>query len=477
MLKEKILPRYYMLVLLCLVSAGVTSQIEIKNKIVDFATFAPLQSASVYVKNTTIGTITNTDGRFLLSIPKRYANDTLVISSIGYKSFKSIVSSFDSTMDIFLEEDIASLDEILLIAETRPTTGNDIVLRAIEQLPQTLPDSSYIQKGFLRHKERNSSEYKWLVESAITLYDSSYDAGSKNTLRLNVDQTRKSYDLRDVDSLFAYTSYLKKRTKNKTLRKNNLRRDTISTASLIEAIRWNDQRVNGLDKLFRGKINIVRNANAPSALFGDEILARHEFKLDTILVENEKKLYKIEILEGVDFVGLNTPDIYNEGFKAKGWIYIDWDTWAIKKVMYELVASSENQINRSKSLFGTLLNHKLVMTYMEYQGKMYPKYVYYETPKLVNAGDRSSDQLDKQGNSTQDKSDFYYNTVQEIVFTEIIRDPELIKQEFSKAWTEDIFSPQPYRPEFWENYNVLLESKEEQKLINDLTIRAGLYKQ
>ena len=284
MLKNKILPRYYMLVLLCLFSISVTSQIEIKNKIVDFATFAPLKSASVYVKNTTIGTITNTDGRFLLSIPKRYANDTLVISSIGYKSFKSIVGSFDSTMDIFLEEDIASLDEILLIAETRPTTGNDIVLRAIERLPQTLPDSSYIQKGFLRHKERNSSEYKWLVESAITLYDSSYDAGSKNTLRLNVDQTRKSYDLRDVDSLFAYTSYLKKRTKNKTLRKNNLRRDTISKASLIEAIRWNDQRVNGLDKLFRGKINIVRNANAPSALFGDDILARHEFKLDTVLV-------------------------------------------------------------------------------------------------------------------------------------------------------------------------------------------------
>jgi hypothetical protein len=211
--KNNSLHRYYMLVLLCLVSISVSSQIEIKNKIVDFATFAPLQSASVYVKNTTIGTITNTDGRFLLSIPKRYANDTLVISSIGYKSFKSLVSSFDSSIDIFLEEDIASLDEILLIAETRPTTGNDIVLRAIERLPMTLPDSSYIQKGFLRHKERNSSEYKWLVESAITLYDSSYDAGSKNTLRLNVDQTRKSYDLRDVDSLFAYTSYLKKRTK------------------------------------------------------------------------------------------------------------------------------------------------------------------------------------------------------------------------------------------------------------------------
>jgi hypothetical protein len=114
---------------------------------------------------------------------------------------------------------------------------------------------------------------------------------------------------------------------------------------------------------------------------------------------------------------------------------------------------------------------------MEYEGKMYPKYIYYETPKLVNAGDRSSDQIGKDGKPTQDKKDFYYNTVQEIVFTEIIRDQELIKQERSKKWSEDIFSPQPYHPTFWENYNVLLESKEEEKLIRDLTMRAGLFKQ
>ena len=87
------------------------------------------------------------------------------------------------------------------------------------------------------------------------------------------------------------------------------------------------------------------------------------------------------------------------------------------------------------------------------------------------------DQLDKDGNPTQDKSDFYYNTVQEIVFTEIIRDSTLISVQRSNTWSEDIFSPQPYRPAFWKNYNVLLESKQEEKLIKDLTIRAGLFKQ
>ena len=174
---------------------------------------------------------------------------------------------------------------------------------------------------------------------------------------------------------------------------------------------------------------------------------------------------------------MNTPGIYNEGFEAKGWLYIDWATYAIKKVEYELVAASQNQKNRSKSLFGTLVNHKLVMTFIEFQDKMYPKYIYYETPKLVNAGDRSSDQVDKDGKPTQDKSEFYYNTVQEILFTEVIQDPEVIATAVTGEWSEDIFVPRPYNKEFWKNYNVLLESEEEEKLIRDLSKRASLYKQ
>ena len=462
---------------LFILAFSATAQIEIKSKIIDFTSFEPVESASIYVQNSTVGTISNVDGKFVLLVPRELENDTLIISSIGYKSFKSVVKNFDATMDVILEEDIASLDEVLLIVENRPKTGNDIVLKAIEEIGENLPEQPYMMKGFLRHKEKNTSEYKWLVESAITLYDDSYASGARKNLRINVDETRKSYDLRDVDSLFAYTAYLKKRTRNKKLRKSNLRRDTISTASLIKAIRWNDERVNGVGNLFKGRLNLVRNANDRNALFGEDVLEKHQFKLDTVLVENDKKLYKIKIGKSKDFVGLNTEDIYNEGFEAEGWLYVDWDTYAIKKVEYQLIAASDNQKRRSKSLFGTTLNHKLVITYMEYNDRMYPKYIYYETPKLVNAGDRSSDQVDKDGNPTQDKEEFYYNTVQEIVFTEIIENPEILTEALTKKWDEDIFSPRPYHKEFWQDYNVLLESEEEDKLIRDLSQRVSLYKQ
>ncbi len=467
-----------LLFFLILIAFGysVDAQTEVKSKVTDFLTYMPIENANVYIKNTTIGTVTNTDGRFVLNVPERHVNDTLIVSSIGYESFKVVISEFEDE-EIFLEEDIASLDEVVVVAETRPKTGNDIMLRALEELPENLPYEPYLQKGFLRHKERNKKQYKWLIESAITVYDSSYESGSRRNLRINVDEIRKSYDLRDVDSLFTYSSYLKSRGMNINARSQKLRRDTITTSSLVNAIKWNDRRVNGLDVLLKGKLNLVRNANMKKALFGEDLLERHHFELDTILVDDGRKIYKIRISGGKDYVGLDTPNIYNEGFEARGWIYIYWDNYAIKRLEYELVAASDVQKRRSKSLFGTQLNHKLLITYKEYGERMYPNYFYYETPKLVKIGDRSSDREKNEEMQGVDKDEQFYYTIQEILFTEIVQDPELVSRELNKDWSDDIFSSMPYNESFWENYNVLLESEEEDQLIKDLSRRATLYRQ
>jgi len=464
-----------LLLILCAVQTF--AQTEVKSQVSDFLTFVPLESASVYVKNTTIGTVSNSDGKFVLVVPQRYSNDTLIISSIGYKSFKTLVKDFDNSEGVFLDEDIASLDEVLIVADPRPTTGNEIVLKAIERLERTMPEQPYLQKGFLRHKERNKKEYKWLIEGALTLYDSSYASGSQDNLKINVDEIRKSYDLRDIDSLYTYTAFLKNRTNNKRLRSRNLRRDTIKTSSLVKAIKWNDRRVNGLGNLFKGRLNLIRNSNMRQALFGENVLKKHQFQLDTVLVDDGRKLYKIRIDKSTDYVGLATKGIYNEGFEAKGWLYIYWDDYSFKRIEYELVAASDAQRRRSKSLFDTLVNHKLIMTYKEYNDKMYPNYIYYETPKLVNVGDRSSDRQKNEEAQGTDKDEQFYYSIQEILFTEIVQDTIAIDMARQKEWSDDIFLSRPYNKAFWKNYNTLLESEEEEKLIQDLSKRATLFKQ
>ncbi len=468
--------KFFVFSLILFSSISTFAQKDVKGKVTDFLTYASIESASVYIQNTTIGTVTNSDGKFSLYVPKENLNDTLVVSSIGYKSFKTPISEYTSPTDIFLEEELAALDEVVIKTDTRPKTGNDIVSRALSRLSKTLPDQPYLEKGFLRHKERNKKEYKWLIESAITFYDEGYDTLGKKKLKINVDENRKSYDLRNVDSLFAYTSYLKYKT-NANLKSKSIRRDTIKTSNLVKAIKWNDQRVNGLDNLFDGKLNLVRNANLKKALFGDKMLEDHQFTLDTILVDNGRKLYKIKIEKGNDFVGLNTPNVFNEGFEPKGFIYVYYDNYAIKKVEYELLAASDTQKKRSKSLFDTYLNHKLILSYKDYEGKMYLNYMYYETPKLVNAGDRSTDKTKDEVQLEKMKNEQFYYTTQEILFSDIIIDQEEIALEKPSNWNSDIFEQRPYNSEFWKNYNVLLESEEEQKLIQDLTKRATLFKQ
>jgi hypothetical protein len=463
-------------VTILLLSFGAASQIEITNKILDFSMLAPIESASIYVKNTTIGTVSNSDGKFILQVPQEFAKDTLIISSIGYKSYKIPVIEFDNSLDIYLEEDVASLDEIILIAEIRPKTGNDIVLKAIEKLAINLPDSAYIQKGFLRHKERNKVEFKWLIESAITVYDSGFAANSSDYLKINVDQVRKSYDLRDIDSIFNYVAYNNQNAKRSRLKVKDVKRSQLSTAQLEKAIKWNDTRVNGLQNIFQGKLNLLRNSIDAKALFGEDILEKHHFDLDTILVDNDRKIYKIKISESTKLVDLETKGIFNAGYEAKGWLYVYYDNYAIKKIEYELVAASQAQKVRSKRLFDTQVNHKLVMTYIEYQDKMYPNYIYYETPKLVNVGFKTDQKVSDEEKERYNKEERYYYTVQEILFSEIILDKEIIKMKLDGEWDMDIFSPKPYDKAFWKNYNVLLESEEDEKLIQDLSQRASLFR-
>jgi len=57
----------------------------IKGKVVDSRTDEALPGATVIVKGTTIGTITNADGNFTINAGPQ---QTLVISSIGYRPFE-----------------------------------------------------------------------------------------------------------------------------------------------------------------------------------------------------------------------------------------------------------------------------------------------------------------------------------------------------------------------------------------------------
>ena len=92
------------------VNTKAVDRIKVKGKVVD-ENGDPLPGATVLVEGTTIGTVTNIDGNFTLTVPD---NATLLISYIGYTATRVVVGQ-QSVINVSLQVDSTSLDEVLVI--------------------------------------------------------------------------------------------------------------------------------------------------------------------------------------------------------------------------------------------------------------------------------------------------------------------------------------------------------------------------
>lgn len=90
---------------------------EISGVVLDQKTNRPIQSVAIYLDNTTKGVITNVNGVFRFDYNESLKHVPLVISHLGYK--KIILEDYKPNVKykFLLEEDINTLDEVVLIAK------------------------------------------------------------------------------------------------------------------------------------------------------------------------------------------------------------------------------------------------------------------------------------------------------------------------------------------------------------------------
>ena len=85
---------------------------DISGVVTDAATGEPLIGASVLIKDTSTGCITDLDGRFSLDAP---AGTELVISCIGYEDFLYTVSTQSRNIRIPMKVSAEFLDEVVVV--------------------------------------------------------------------------------------------------------------------------------------------------------------------------------------------------------------------------------------------------------------------------------------------------------------------------------------------------------------------------
>lgn len=108
---------------------------------------APLPGVSIVVKGSTVGTSTDLEGRFELSGVT--AGQVLVLTFLGFRT-KEVPYRGEETLDITLEEDVAGLDEVVVIGygtqQSRDLTGSVATIdqKTIRDLPVATIDQKMV---------------------------------------------------------------------------------------------------------------------------------------------------------------------------------------------------------------------------------------------------------------------------------------------------------------------------------------------
>lgn len=109
---EKHLQKFLLILLCCASIPAMAQQRTLTGQVTD-ETGMPIPGVSVYVQDTSIGTVTDIDGEFSLDGPDD-PNAILVFSSLGFTP-QEIRLGDQTSFNIILEEDMEGLDEVVLV--------------------------------------------------------------------------------------------------------------------------------------------------------------------------------------------------------------------------------------------------------------------------------------------------------------------------------------------------------------------------
>jgi hypothetical protein len=166
-------------------------------KILDSETRDPVAFANVYLEGSSIGTVSNLDGEFILKVPLAKGEGKISISFVGYK-----------TQELALEELNMMKNTIRLVADPIPIqeviikTGDPVELlrKAIARIGENYADNPEMLTGFYRETIKQNRNYVAVSEAVLDIYKSSY----KNYFdsdRIKIFKGRKSEDVKKMDTI------------------------------------------------------------------------------------------------------------------------------------------------------------------------------------------------------------------------------------------------------------------------------------
>jgi hypothetical protein len=166
-------------------------------KVIDLETKKPVIFANVYLIGSSLGTVTNAEGEFVLKVPTAELNRKLGISNLGYKNIVISLYDLKDKENIIKLELAATPLEQVVIRSDNPLELLRMAYRRINENYSTDPE---MQVGFYRETVKQNRSYVAVAEAVLDVYKSPYSSVLDYD-RVKIFKGRKSNDVKKMDTL------------------------------------------------------------------------------------------------------------------------------------------------------------------------------------------------------------------------------------------------------------------------------------
>jgi len=376
-------------------------------KVIDNTTRKPVVFANVYLIGSSLGTVTNAEGEFILKVPVTELSRKLGISNLGYKNLAIALSDMKDKENIIRLEIAATPLEEVVIRNNDPEELLKMAYRRINENYNTDPE---MEVGFYRETVKQNRNYVAVAEAVLDVYKSSYNS-MLDFDRVKIFKGRKSEDVKKMDTLMfklqggPKTSFL---------------------------------------------LDVVKN---PGEILSEDYLKNYDFKYAGFAAIDGRDNYVIEF-DQKD--GLDMP-LY------KGTIFLDTKNMAFARMDFSfsdealLIAASELVRKKPMDLKIDVLGANYLINYRMLDNKWYLNHVRSELIFKCNW-------KKKRYNAT-------YTTALEMVVTDRTKENISKAKYKEQVKMSDIFSDQvnSYRDEnFWGEYNYIKPDESIESVIKKL---------
>ncbi|MEO1053226.1 MAG: carboxypeptidase-like regulatory domain-containing protein [Bacteroidota bacterium] len=160
-----------------------------------------IEYATVFLKNhQQLGGTTDSIGRFSFAVPEALANDTLLISYIGYEHLQIPLATLDDwkeTNRFKLKRTSTVLKEIVFRDSTIDLYK--VFQKALSNSSKHYPNRRHQLKGFFRKVSTEDKLYTYLEEAIVTIEDYKYGPETSD-YRIQLEAIRSSKEYGNIDT-------------------------------------------------------------------------------------------------------------------------------------------------------------------------------------------------------------------------------------------------------------------------------------